>query len=459
MIEMGKSTTQSSESGPSPDMIRAALDAIIASDVFNNSVRLQEFLSYVVEESLAGRGQKIRAKLISEVVYKRPIDTNTDNENVVRVDAGRLRRRLDHYYLDAGNNDPLRIHIDPGGYAPRFEKRSTLERSTAGKWRRRVLAGSFVVGVCVIAGIAYVLGSRQSIVEDAQSSKQDIASQDMRALERRAIFDHSPASLQAVNLAEQARGLIFPIFRVERLKLTTDMFRQAISLDDQYFGGYAGAAQTLGVLALLTPTGPKRENLQSEAQAMAATAMGLDPTHSWSQSAAAWVAFTGKDFDRAMRLSSRSMKLSPDDGNVLDFHALISFFAGDFETARDAADPNRTRGVSKQRFANRNIFAAANFHLGEYSKTIESFKIAADTGDPVGAPTLAFLAATYHAMGNTKLAEQKAGELSTAWPDFRADLVLRRFYRHREHADAVVSRLLAAGWTPSTLSDSDSSSK
>ncbi len=455
---MSTTATQPPGSGLSPDQIRAALDAVVTSNVFNSAVRLQEFLSYVVGESLAGRGDKIPAKLISEAVYKRPIDSNTDNENVVRVDAGRLRRRLDHYYLEAGRNDPVRIHIDPGAYVPRFEERSTLEGSTAVTGRRRVLTGSLFLGACAIACIAYMLGSSQVIVEDAQHPKSDNASQDLQALERRAIYDHSPASLQAINLAEQARGLIFPLFNVERLRLTTDMFRQAISLDDQYFGGYAGSAQTLGAQVLLSATGTNRENLQTEAEAMAAKAMDLDPVHSWSQSAAAWVAFTGKDFDRAIRLSSRSMELSPDDGNVLDFHALISLFSGDFEAARDAADPDRPRAASKQRYANQNIFAAANFHLGEYSKTIESLKLAAETGDPVGPPSLAFMAASYHAMGNTKMAEQKARELSTAWPDSRPDIILQRFYRHREHADAIVSRLLAAGWTQPILSDADRSS-
>jgi len=172
---MSKTASRTSETGLSTDKIRAALDAVVTSDVFNSAVRLQEFLSYVVGESLAGRGGKIPAKLISEIVYNRPIDSNADNENVVRVDAGRLRRRLDHYYLDAGRNDPVRIHIDPGAYVPRFEERSTLEGSTAVIGRRRVLAGSLVLGACVIAGIAYILGSRQVIVEDVQHPKSDNA--------------------------------------------------------------------------------------------------------------------------------------------------------------------------------------------------------------------------------------------------------------------------------------------
>lgn len=163
---------------------------------------------------------------------------------------------------------------------------------------------------------------------------------------------------------------------------------------------------------------------------MADRALSLDPTHSWTQSAAAWVAFTGKDFDRAFRLSDRAMDLDPEDGNVLDFHALIALFSGNFKSARDAADPSRPRTQVNQRFANLNIYAAANFHLSEYAETIKSFKTAAEVGDPLSAPVLAFMAAAYHAMGEVREAKRKAKELSTTWPKFKADRVLRRIYRH-----------------------------
>ena len=40
---------------------------------------------------------------------------------IVRVEAGRLRRALEHYYLTAGKNDPVRIEIPKGGYVPTFQ--------------------------------------------------------------------------------------------------------------------------------------------------------------------------------------------------------------------------------------------------------------------------------------------------------------------------------------------------
>jgi len=39
---------------------------------------------------------------------------------IVRVEAGRLRRALEHYYLTAGKNDPVRLKIPKGSYVPTF---------------------------------------------------------------------------------------------------------------------------------------------------------------------------------------------------------------------------------------------------------------------------------------------------------------------------------------------------
>ena len=433
----------------SPDEIRAALVSVVSSEAFRGARRLQDLLTYVVEEYSAGRGDKIRAKLISEDVYKRPPNSGADGDNVVRVDAGRLRRRLDQYYLDAGRDDPLRIYIDAGGYAPRFEARGIVaepdvHRSLLGKYG--VVAATLIFAAVVVAGLVFAYGTRPEEQRSVAGGDPIDSQTDAQIAERQALLEKSPTALQAVNLAEQARGLIFPIFDTERLRLTTDMFRRVIKLDDHYYGGFAGAAQTLGMLAWISPLGPDRDGLQLEAQEMAARAMVLDPTRSWTQSAAAWVAFVGKNFERAKDLSDRSLALNPEDGDVLDFHALISLFSGDFKSAREVADPQRVRTLSNQRTANRNIYAAASFHLEEYTTTINSFQAAADMGDPVSPLTLVFSAAAHHALGNMDLAARNVKELLATWPDYRADVVLRRIYQHRKHADIVVRHLNAAGW-------------
>ena len=75
--------------------VRAALQSASNSDAFSGALRLQEFLTYVVEEKLSGRQDGIQGKTIAVDVYNRKIEGLGDGDKVVRVDASRLRRRLD----------------------------------------------------------------------------------------------------------------------------------------------------------------------------------------------------------------------------------------------------------------------------------------------------------------------------------------------------------------------------
>ncbi|AWJ86816.1 hypothetical protein TSH58p_25605 (plasmid) [Azospirillum sp. TSH58] len=96
----------------------------MTSDHFDASDRNRRFLRYVVEECLEGRAQQIKAYCIAVSVFNREPSFDPQSDPIVRLEAGRLRRSLDHYYLTAGRNDPIRIVVPKGGYAPRFERQN-----------------------------------------------------------------------------------------------------------------------------------------------------------------------------------------------------------------------------------------------------------------------------------------------------------------------------------------------
>ena len=100
--------------------VREQLQRILSSDGFVASARNRRFLEYVVEETLAGRADRIKAYSIATSVFGRGPDFNPDLDSIVRIEAGRLRRSIDHYYLTAGGADALRISIPKGSYAPVF---------------------------------------------------------------------------------------------------------------------------------------------------------------------------------------------------------------------------------------------------------------------------------------------------------------------------------------------------
>jgi len=103
---------------------RAQLLLILDSPDFDATGRERRFLSHVVEEALSGRGDRIKAYSIAVEVFGRGEAFDPQTDPIVRIEAGHLRRALEHYYLTAGHMDSILITIPKGGYAPVFALRS-----------------------------------------------------------------------------------------------------------------------------------------------------------------------------------------------------------------------------------------------------------------------------------------------------------------------------------------------
>ena len=107
-------------SEPSTSEVHAALQRILASRCFQQAERASEFLRFVVEQTLAGAGQRLKGYTIGVEVFGRPADFDAQSDALVRVEAGRLRRRLVEYYAGEGAADPVRIELPRGAYAVKY---------------------------------------------------------------------------------------------------------------------------------------------------------------------------------------------------------------------------------------------------------------------------------------------------------------------------------------------------
>jgi adenylate cyclase len=97
--------------------VRAELERILASRCFEQASRSSKFLRFVVEQTLAGQGDRLKGYTIAIEVFGRPTDFDAQSDPLVRVEAGRLRRRLTEYYSDEGRGDPVRIDLPRGSYS------------------------------------------------------------------------------------------------------------------------------------------------------------------------------------------------------------------------------------------------------------------------------------------------------------------------------------------------------
>ena len=104
--------------------VQEELQRILASPTFLNARRPSQFLRFIVDETLAGE-ERLKEYLIGIEVFDRPQDYDPKDDPVVRVEAGRLRKKLAEYYAGPGANDTLIIELPKGGYVPVFHKRPT----------------------------------------------------------------------------------------------------------------------------------------------------------------------------------------------------------------------------------------------------------------------------------------------------------------------------------------------
>ena len=79
--------------------VRAEIERVLSSSEFAGSDRRRCFLSYIVEETLAGRADRLKAYNIATDAFHRGADFDPQQDSIVRIKAGRLRRALDHFYL------------------------------------------------------------------------------------------------------------------------------------------------------------------------------------------------------------------------------------------------------------------------------------------------------------------------------------------------------------------------
>lgn len=104
------------------ESIRFQLRTILQSEEFSASNRLRNFLQFIVEETLAGREESLKAYTIATTVFGRKDDFDSLLDPVVRVEAGKLRQRLNSYYFtrEGKHEDKIRIDIPKGSYIPAF---------------------------------------------------------------------------------------------------------------------------------------------------------------------------------------------------------------------------------------------------------------------------------------------------------------------------------------------------
>lgn len=102
------------------EAVRAALARLLGSRTFANAPVLRRFLQHVVERRVQERDNELKEYTLGVEAFDRGASFDPRIDTIVRVQARRLRAKLQEYYDREGRVDPVQIVLAKGGYVPAF---------------------------------------------------------------------------------------------------------------------------------------------------------------------------------------------------------------------------------------------------------------------------------------------------------------------------------------------------
>ena len=142
-----------------PDAVWGQLEIVLASAVFQGATRASKLLRFLVEYTLQGKTDQLKEYTLGSAALGRGESFDPRTDPIARVEASRLRGRLDLYYATEGQSDLLWIVLPKGGYIPKFEVRQPLVSTQQGRERpdERNSRKWKVTAIVALAGLAVAI--------------------------------------------------------------------------------------------------------------------------------------------------------------------------------------------------------------------------------------------------------------------------------------------------------------
>lgn len=420
------------------DDIQAQIKRIVESAELEHSARLKAFLNYIVEEALAGRSRRIKGLTIAQTVFAVDESFDPETNSLVRVEAGRLRRRLKEYYAGSGRHDPILIGVPKGSYVPEFAPnpahsspaRPGTENLVTSSWLPAKSNALILILLVVIVVLAWPLVRRDDPSPEESTNVREIAGQ--------------ADATEAQTLFRQAFDVLMPPEDGARLDAALALFRRVVEIAPNFSGGYAGNSLARSFKVLFIKSDDPEKDLD-EALALAEKAVGLDPDYSMAYSALAIAHSLKSDSSRAIESARRSLTTSQSGANANAMAALALLISERPREAIDLASKSLRLNPNQSRTPYLNFLGLAYYLTGDFEEAARNMEANLARGGPTGPHIDVFLAATYANLGRDFEARAVIDKLQRTNPNFPVELWLRNYIKSEEGLRATMSKLESLG--------------
>jgi Flp pilus assembly protein TadD len=425
-------------------LIRAQLKRVLGASEFRAHERRSAFLRYIVEETLAGRSERLKGYNIAVGALGRDETFNPQTDPVVRLEARQLRSDLAHYFLNVGPHDPVRIDIPKGGYVPTFEwnKPPSAAFPTAQpvaetpakddrRLRRALFAAAIGVG-CLAVG---ALGAWQILSTGSQDSS---------------IALRFTENSEAYAMFLETRQLGRPPNIEARVLAAMELARETQVLDPSFGGGYAAESFQYWQYIVFghsdSPDADARRALE-----LAHKAIEIDPEFGWGYQSLSRALQLAGDAEGAIAAAEQAVDLDPENpehhgnlGLTLATSGRAADGIGPLEDAmRLAGDNVRTPYM--------NYLGVAYFFDREFAKAAETIERNRDRGGPMGPHMYAYLAGAHAMAGNEGRARAFAEQVRAASAEFSVKGFIGNLVHDAADRQLIFGALERAGLDPAEL--------
>ena len=219
---------------PSHKAIKDQMELVLDSPDFQASPRLKKFFRFLGEEALAGRASQLKGYTIATTVFERPDTFDAQADPIVRVEAAKLRSRLEHYYYAHKAEDHIYISLPKGGYIPEFSILPAAEEpissiAYAASWRKTVSAPA---GVAVLPFVFTSDGDRTDYFSDGLAEEITVHLTKFEDLTVASSYSTRQAWINSEDMSVVAKALNVRFLLHGSVKITGDRIRVIAELVD-----------------------------------------------------------------------------------------------------------------------------------------------------------------------------------------------------------------------------------
>jgi tetratricopeptide (TPR) repeat protein len=410
------------------DQVKRIADSV----EFKNSSRLSDFLNYIVEEALAGRADRIKGLTVAQAVYSVGENFDPESNSIVRVEAGRLRRRIDKYYSTVGKNDPLLITIPKGSYAPAFSNNPNLELKEEqppsdqryGKLVRYrwVLVSAVILVVLLTWQMPGILYTPDQELDSGESASVQGSGSEIEIM------------------FQQAFVLLMPPENNIRLETSRSLFQSLIDTEPDYAGGYAGKSLSYSIGVHFFKSEDTQKDLL-KAITLARQAIELDPGFGLGHAALTLALSLDSKHDQALE-SARQAIAVPRRSALSDAMVSLALLnSGKPQTAVNLMSEVTKLNHRESRTPFLNILGIAQYVTGDYTAALSSFETNRAKNGPTGPHMDIYLAAAYAQLGQNFQAQAVFKRLRETNPDYPVEQWLAFSIKSSVELDATMDLL------------------